>query len=282
VTQPNNQIKGWKYYNHAAIPTSAPHEVPDLTPVKDGSIWNIEGKKPLLVRYTTDWDCGYDTGWWYIIKDAPFDISALSSSSRKHINSALRKVRVERINAWSYAEELYECCHQAFLGYKLASNEVDFDSFRKSCNDARFDNVDYWAGFDIQTNQLVGYMTVESHTDWAEICVAKFDPRYLKLHTSDALYATVLDFYLNQKGKQYVSSGARSISHVTNTQEYKEQHFGYRKAYCRLNIVYHKNVQKIVALLYPFRRLICFIGKYFKRVHLVSSVLKMEEIKKYL
>ena len=75
MTAENNQIPGWKYYNHAAIPTCAPHEMPDLTPVKDGSIWHIEGKNPLLVRYTTDWDCGYDTGWWYLIKEAPFDIT---------------------------------------------------------------------------------------------------------------------------------------------------------------------------------------------------------------
>ena len=24
------RIEGWKYYNHAAIPTTAPHEMPDL------------------------------------------------------------------------------------------------------------------------------------------------------------------------------------------------------------------------------------------------------------
>ncbi len=36
-------IDGWKYYNHAAIPTCAPHEMPNLKPVEDGSIWKIGG-----------------------------------------------------------------------------------------------------------------------------------------------------------------------------------------------------------------------------------------------
>lgn len=37
------QIDGWKYYNHAAVPTSAPHEIPDVSPITDGSIWKIGG-----------------------------------------------------------------------------------------------------------------------------------------------------------------------------------------------------------------------------------------------
>lgn len=37
------QIDGWKYYNHAAIPTTAPHEIPDISPITDGSIWKIGG-----------------------------------------------------------------------------------------------------------------------------------------------------------------------------------------------------------------------------------------------
>ena len=37
------QVNGWKYYNHAAVPTSAPHEIPDVSPITDGSIWKIGG-----------------------------------------------------------------------------------------------------------------------------------------------------------------------------------------------------------------------------------------------
>jgi hypothetical protein len=68
-------IDGWKYYNHAMIPTTAPHEIPDLTPIKSGSIWNrLREGMPLLARWTSDFDCGYETEWWYCIKDSPFDI----------------------------------------------------------------------------------------------------------------------------------------------------------------------------------------------------------------
>lgn len=33
----------WKYYNHAVIPTIAPHEIPDVQPIMDGSIWKSGG-----------------------------------------------------------------------------------------------------------------------------------------------------------------------------------------------------------------------------------------------
>ena len=90
-------IKDWRYYNHAAVSSVPPHVTPDLSPIKDGSIWRINGKKPLLVRYTIDWDCGYDTGWWYIIKDAPFEIESLSKNSRKYIKEAFRKVCIKKV-----------------------------------------------------------------------------------------------------------------------------------------------------------------------------------------
>ena len=41
------QITGWKYYNHAAIPTMAPHEEPDISSIIDGDIWKIGG----VLRY---------------------------------------------------------------------------------------------------------------------------------------------------------------------------------------------------------------------------------------
>ena len=36
-------MTGWTYYNHAMIPTTMPHEEPDLTPLQTGELWNIHG-----------------------------------------------------------------------------------------------------------------------------------------------------------------------------------------------------------------------------------------------
>lgn len=271
-----NIIPGWKYYNHAAIPTTAPHETPDLTPLKDGSIWNIEGQKPLLVRYTTDWDCGYDTGWWYLIREAPFNIEELSKNSRKHIKEAFRKVRVEKIDPQQYVDELYDCYHQAFLKYEKADNETSYEILKKSC--VHSSGLHYWAGFALDSNKLIGYMTISAHEDWAEIHTSKFHPHFLNLRVSDALYAAALDFYLNNLGMRYVSSGSRSINHITNTQEYKEQHFGYRKAYCKLHLIYRNNVKFLFMILYLLRSVISVLERRCSLLHRISAILKMEEI----
>lgn len=280
MTAKNNQIPGWKYYNHAAIPTCAPHEVPDLTPVKDGSVWHIEGKKPLLVRYTTEWDCGYDTGWWYLIREAPFNIDELSKNSRKHIKEAFRKVRVEKIDPMLYIDDLYECYHQAFLKYKRANNENSYEFFKYECSLDALNNVEYWAGFDIVSGTLIGWLNVRNYGIWSEIITAKFNPQYLSLRVSDALYAFVLDYYLNIQKKKYVSSGSRSIQHNTNTQEYKESHFGYRKAYCKMQILYSKKLQLVVNVLYPLRNIIEKMGQHVKKIHLLTGLLKMEEVRR--
>lgn len=74
--------KNWVYYNHALVPTTAPHEDPDLKALGKG-IWNFDGNKVLLVRYTTDFDYSQETGFWYIIKEGPFDIDGLDKKYKK-------------------------------------------------------------------------------------------------------------------------------------------------------------------------------------------------------
>lgn len=43
----------WKYYNHAVLPTVEPHEVPDISCIKDRSIWKIGGGI-LIYRFSYD------------------------------------------------------------------------------------------------------------------------------------------------------------------------------------------------------------------------------------
>ena len=267
-------MSGWKYYNHAAIPTCAPHEEVDITPIKDGSIWKMNGN-PLLARWTSDFDCGYETNWWYVIKHTPIVLEELTSHSRKHIRQGLKNCDVRKIDSRIYAEELYECSYAAFKKYKNAFNESSREQFIRSAeiNTASV----YWGGFEKETGKLIGYLIVKENQGFAEIVTAKFDPQYLNTHISDVLYYTTINEYLLNKGMKYVSSGQRNINHVTNTQEYKEQTLGYRKAYCKLNIKYRFPLNFVVKLLYPFRHwLEKFDNK--KAVHLATAILKMEEI----
>lgn len=44
------QKNGWSYYNHAAVPTTAPHEEANTEPISDGSIWKNAGGVHLYLQ----------------------------------------------------------------------------------------------------------------------------------------------------------------------------------------------------------------------------------------
>lgn len=268
------KINGWQYYNNAAIPTVAPHEEPDLRPIEDKSIWKLDGKTPLLARWTTEFDCGCETNWWYVIKDAPFDLENITSKERKSIRQALKKCYTKVINPSDYMEDLYECYSSAYLKYKNANIQATKESFVKSWEN---NHVECWGGFDKEDDKLIGYMTVCVHDTFVEIQTAKFNPIYLKRQVSDVLYHDVLYYYLNECHKKYVSSGSRSINHVTGTQEYKIRRFGYRKAYCKLHIEYNPNIRAFILVLYLFRKILLKFDN-IHIVHQINAVLTMEEI----
>jgi hypothetical protein len=60
-------------------------------------------------------------------------------------------------------------------------------------------------------------------------------------------------YYLDEKEFDYVNDGARNISHETNIQEFLIKKFKFRKAYCKLNIIYNSRIGFLVKSLYPFR-----------------------------
>lgn len=268
-------IQGWRYYNHAAIPTTPPHIEPDLTPIKDGTIWKIDGS-PLLARWTTDFDCGYETNWWYVIKDAPFDIADVSSKNQKSIRQALRKCYVKRVNFDDYIDAIYDCYLSAYAKYENADNLLERKQFIDYCYKLG-ENIDFWAGFETESNDLIGFLIVKVEDNYVELLIAKFNPNYSNKRVSDALYYAVLDFYLNNSKKTYVSSGSRNINHKTKTQEYKIERFGFRKAYCNLFIEYKPQVKLLVKVTYLLKNiLIKFDGNTL--IHQINSIIKMEEI----
>ena len=109
-------VDEWHYYNHAAIPSTPPHEDPDIQPVKSGEIWKMSGT-PLLARWTTEFDCGYETNWWYCIKDTPFDLSSIKSNYRYKINKEIKNFDVRVIEPKKYIQELYEVFKEAFASW---------------------------------------------------------------------------------------------------------------------------------------------------------------------
>ena len=271
------QTDGWKYYNHAVIPTTPPHQNPDTTLIEDGSIWKISGK-PLFARWTTDFDCGYETNWWYVVKDSPFDINVLKAKRRYEINKGIKNFDVRPINVAKYKEAMYTVQTNAFAAYPEKYRPI-------ITQESFFEDVAGWnthvvlGAFFRETNELVGYTMLFFESEkYVNFCVLKADPAFERYGINAALCAGVLvhfNDFLSNGG--LISDGSRSVNHETHFQEYLEKNFGFRKAYCNLHMKYNPRIKLLVSLLYPFRKLFSKFDNV-EIVHSVNSVLKMESI----
>ena len=271
-------IKGWKYYNLAAVPTCAPHEDVDISPIVDGTIWSLRsenGSKPLLARYITDFDCKEETSYWNIVKDGPFNIDELSKKYQKCVGKALERTEVKMVDPRNCLDELYDVYQACFKTYESADNEMTKDAFIFSVS---HDGREYWAAYCKDSGQMCGWMACERHSDWTETCVAKYHPD-LQSHyrPSDAIHYTILSYYLNELGHKYVNSGTRNINHKTNVQDYKVKHWNFRYAYSKLHIVYNPRIKWLITISYPFRRVLSIFDN-ITIVHQITSLLRMEEI----
>lgn len=124
-------IDGWKYYNHAAIPSVAICDDPDTSAVENGDIWKLDGS-PIIARWTTDFDKIDGGEWWYIIKDTPLDISKLKAKRRYEINKGIKNFDVEQINPMDFKEELFYVQVEAFSAYPAKYRPtVEKESFFK-------------------------------------------------------------------------------------------------------------------------------------------------------
>lgn len=269
----------WTYYNHAMIPSTPPNIVPDLSPLKDGTIWKLEGKRVLLTRWTSDFDCGKETNWWYVIADKPFNLQSIKAKRRYEINKGLNNFEVRKINPADYTEDIYEIQVAAFSAYpEKYRPTVDHDSFIENVSHWQKENV--YGAFHKESGKLCGYSYITIKSNFINFDVLKTIPSYEKYGLNAALVYRLIDDcneLLSNGG--FICDGERSVNHETAFQDYLEKYFNFRKAYCTLNIAYNPKIKWLVKMLYLFRKLLLKFDNISK-IHLVNALLKMEHIVK--
>ena len=248
-------VNGWRLYNHAAIPSTLPNKEINTLPIDDGSIfWGVD---PLLARWTTEFDCGYETTWWYVIKDGPFDIMDLKSKRRYEINKGIKNFDVKVINPEQYEEEMYSIQVAAYSAYpKKYRPKIDKNSFIDSL--ANWGQYTVLGAFYRKTNEMVGYAYFEWESDnYIGFKVLKTNPEYEKYSINAALVEKILSYLSNfLESGGIICDGSRNISHETKFQDYLEKYFGFRKAYCKLHVAYNPRIKWLIKLLYPVRRVL--------------------------
>ena len=163
----------------------------------------------------------------------------ISSKTRNQIRRGLRKCEIKLIEKEVVKKEGFASYNAAFLSYNThlkPKTEIEFQEEIASLDV----NWEFWGIYNV--GKMIGYCqnkVIDSCCDYSTI---KFHPDYLKFYSSYALFYTMNNYYLNEKRFKYVNDGARSISHETNIQEFLMQKFKFRKAYCKLNIIYSKPI----------------------------------------
>lgn len=272
----------WEYYNHALVPTTAPHIVPDTSWMNNRKKWRelADGKYPLFARWITDFDCEEETEWWCLIKDAPFDMMSLKSNRRSLITRGLKRVDVKVIVPSEYAEQMANILIKAWKSYDKSYTEGNdrrklTEEFEKITEET-LGNTEYLGAFLKDTDTMIGYSIYNLYEDWIEYSVVKTDPEYLNTQVNAALAFYGLERYMKPDIK-YILGGYRTMVHDSNYQDYLLKNFGYRKAYCRLHIRYRWWMRMLVFILYPFQNILNKFSEN-KLVYQICCTLRQEEI----
>lgn len=172
---------------------------------------------------------------------------------------------------------MFEVTQKAYAGWpEKYRPQIDEDTFEESVY--TWESQIVYGAFEYETGILEGYAYLSEFPEHLEFSVLRVNPECESSGINAAVIVKIINDYNDKIGKNfYINDGSRSILHETAFQDYLEKYFGFRKAYCKLNICYRFPVGIIVRVLYPFRNCFdvnCKIGS------LITGVLKMEEIKR--
>ena len=262
-------MTNWKKYNGAIIPETPPHISVDIQNLES----KIKKHNVFFARWTSDFDMRKESHFWHVICDNIIELSDYSRNTRSKINRGLKQCEIHIIDKDVLVKYGYDVYISAFRNYKTYLKAKTKKEFIKQIEETQSD-WEFWGVF--YNGKIIGYSKNKLVVDYCEYASIKFHPDYLKYYPSYALFYIMNRYYLKENNFKYVNDGVRSISHLTNIQDFLIQKFKFRKAYCRLHILYNYQIKIFVNLLFPFRKIIR--GFNFDPFTRINILLYQEEI----
>ncbi|MGN0033202.1 MAG: hypothetical protein ACI358_05445 [Candidatus Limimorpha sp.] len=262
-------MNGFFLYRHAWIFSFQPHQEPHLTKGQQKTLLRNGG---LMVRNTFDFDQKEKSEFWYLIKDSFGGLAEHSSNERNKIRRSLKSYDIILIDIKTYREEAFQITKAAYKDYRVSDRKMSMSIFNKYIDQCERDNFNYWGIFEKESGQLAGFSTVKV---WPDACqydltVVRPENKHNSTYPFYGLFYKMNEHYLGELQLKYVSDGTRSITEHSNIQQYLEQNFKFRKAYCKLEVRYKWWFGIIVNALLPFERLVRNIN--------AKAVLKMHKM----
>lgn len=276
----------WLCRDRVLYSKTLPHEDAEVSFLKKGSIWKKGhvGERAFVARFTSCFDCGEETDWWYCIKDTPYDINAINAKKRYEIIKARRNFRVEKVDPTAYIDEMYAVLEAAHAAYPAKYRpQTTYESFSKEY--IHQGGVEWVVAFcnneqDASYGKICGYTVTKRQETVVSLVEQKSIPEMQK----KGLNAALIDFILLENYPLifeggYIIDGERSIFHQTNFQNYLEKYFGFRKAYCRLHIFPRPGYGICLKMLYPFRSLFQKLD-HIGLIHKLNALFVMQDYAK--
>ncbi|MDA8085794.1 MAG: hypothetical protein M0Z75_03755 [Nitrospiraceae bacterium] len=260
----------WTLYHGALVPASPFPEYPEVDSGQADSLLKASGA--WLIRYSTA-PCDYETSWWYVVcsNHDPTDIRA---KTRSEIKRGRRECIVHEVDPGWLADNGYPCYCAAVARYRDLKPVAE-GVFKKIILNTRDGPFCYWTVF--HEGHLAGYCQCIIEGMHVSTNVAKYDPLYLRHRSAYALIDTLIQTYVVGKGMT-LCNGNRSIAHNTNYQDFLIK-LGFRKQFCRLNVVYNPLLKLAVDALYPIRSMLAGLPG-LRIINRARALLFQEEIRR--
>ena len=228
----------------------------------------LKKHKCYLARYISEFDNPKFSKFWYVIKDQFIPIEDFSKNTRNQVKKGLKNCEVKKVSQEYYRENCYDIYKASMLSYELSF--ISREKFEKVQREV--ENREYWVVLEIETSTPIAYSNNLIDNESCNYAFIKYHPDYLSLYPSYALHYEMDKHYLLDRKMKFVNMGAKTLYHETSVQDFVIQKFKYRKAYCKLNVVYKPIIGLIVKAAFPFRKII-----YPLKINKISALLKQHE-----
>lgn len=259
-------------YKHFWINNDVPHLQKEIS---ISECKNLLKQGGVAIRNTYQFDIPKETSYWYVIKDSFFGMDELSSKVRNMIRKSLKIYDIRRIDVREIKIIGYDIFIAAQKSYaikcKVMTNEeyiALMDSYEKD------ESKEFWGVYNKETGEAVAVSINTVKDNCCEYNTLKALPQALHNNTYP-YYGLIYEmnrYYLDERKLLYVNDGARTLTEHSNIQPFLENKFRFRKAYCKLQIIYVWWFKLIVKVIYPFRNIVPFLN--------VKSILRLEEYRR--
>jgi len=265
----------WRLNQGAVIPLSPPSSLAGFD--KSNACQVRENQGAYLLRWESDFDSISGSEWWHIIKDHLDVLEDLPKKVRYMIRRSKRRYVARRVYVELILKDGYKVYSEAYKRYNTHEKMFSRNEFDEAVKHLP-QTTEFWAVFEISSQRMVAFSENHIELNTCFYLTMWIEPEALEEFAGYLLFYEMEQHYLGERGFEYISDGARSLSHDTKIHEFLVSKFGFRKAFARLNIVYAPWLTVVVAIVFPFRRLIVKIPiSIFTKA---SVLLLQEEIRR--